>query len=77
MFGGAALTVPLGSMNAILGLAVGAGTIVGLQNYPANIGSWGASVAGFIFVVYVLAFRREAVGEITRLFKSKGRFQSF
>jgi branched-chain amino acid transport system permease protein len=77
IFGGAALTILLGSTSAIPGPAFGAGTIVGLQNYPANIGSWGDIVAGLIFVVYVLAFRRKAVGEITHLFKSKGRSQSF
>jgi branched-chain amino acid transport system permease protein len=51
---------------------VGAGTVVGLQNYLANIGSWSTIATGFIFVVCVLAFRRGVVGEITHFFKNKG-----
>ena len=58
-------------MGTILGPVVGAGIVVGLQNYLANIGSWSTIATGFIFVICVLAFRRGVVGEITAHFKNK------
>jgi branched-chain amino acid transport system permease protein len=61
----------LGGMGTILGPVVGAGIVVGLQNYLANIGSWSTIATGFIFVVCVLAFRRGVVGEITAYYKNK------
>jgi len=61
----------LGGMGTILGPAVGAGIVVSLQNYLANIGSWSTIATGFIFVICVLAFRRGVVGEISAFFKSK------
>lgn len=61
----------LGGMGTILGPVVGAGIVVGLQNYLANIGSWSTIATGFIFVICVLAFRRGVVGEIAAHFKNK------
>ncbi len=72
MSGEVVLMTLLGGMGTILGPVVGAGIVVGLQNYLANIGSWSTIATGVIFVVCVLAFRRGVVGEITHFFKSKG-----
>jgi branched-chain amino acid transport system permease protein len=71
MSGEVVLMTLLGGMGTILGPVVGAGIVVGLQNYLANIGSWSTIATGFIFVVCVLAFRRGVVGEIAAHFKSK------
>ena len=72
MSGEVVLMTLLGGMGTILGPVVGAGIVVGLQNYLANIGSWSTIATGFIFVICVLAFRRGVVGEIIHFFKSKG-----
>ena len=71
MSGEVVLMTLLGGMGTILGPVVGAGIVVGLQNYLANIGSWSTIATGFIFVICVLAFRRGVVGEIVHLFKNK------
>jgi branched-chain amino acid transport system permease protein len=71
MSGEVVLMTLLGGMGTILGPVVGAGIVVGLQNYLANIGSWSTIATGFIFVICVLAFRRGVVGEIIHLFKSR------
>jgi branched-chain amino acid transport system permease protein len=71
MSGEVVLMTLLGGMGTILGPVVGAGIVVGLQNYLANIGSWSTIATGFIFVVCVLAFRRGVVGEIAAYFKNK------
>ncbi|WP_062306953.1 branched-chain amino acid ABC transporter permease [Polynucleobacter sinensis] len=71
MSGEVVLMTLLGGMGTILGPVVGAGIVVGLQNYLANIGSWSTIATGFIFVICVLAFRRGVVGEIIHLFKNK------
>ena len=71
MSGEVVLMTLLGGMGTILGPVVGAGIVVGLQNYLANIGSWSTIATGFIFVICVLAFRRGVVGEISAFFKSK------
>ncbi|QWE24707.1 branched-chain amino acid ABC transporter permease [Polynucleobacter sp. AP-Elch-400A-B2] len=71
MSGEVVLMTLLGGMGTILGPVVGAGIVVGLQNYLANIGSWSTIATGFIFVICVLAFRRGVVGEITHFFKNK------
>jgi branched-chain amino acid transport system permease protein len=71
MSGEVVLMTLLGGMGTILGPVVGAGIVVGLQNYLANIGSWSTIATGFIFVICVLAFRRGVVGEIIHFFKNK------
>jgi branched-chain amino acid transport system permease protein len=71
MSGEVVLMTLLGGMGTILGPVVGAGIVVGLQNYLANIGSWSTIATGFIFVICVLAFRRGVVGEILAHFKIK------
>ena len=71
MSGEVVLMTLLGGMGTILGPVVGAGIVVGLQNYLANIGSWSTIATGFIFVICVLAFRRGVVGEIVAHYKNK------
>ncbi|MBU3578970.1 branched-chain amino acid ABC transporter permease [Polynucleobacter sp. 73C-SIWE] len=71
MSGEVVLMTLLGGMGTILGPVVGAGIVVGLQNYLANIGSWSTIATGFIFVICVLAFRRGVVGEIVAYYKNK------
>lgn len=71
MSGEVVLMTLLGGMGTILGPVVGAGIVVGLQNYLANIGSWSTIATGFIFVICVLAFRRGVVGEIAAFYKNK------
>ena len=71
MSGEVVLMTLLGGMGTILGPVVGAGIVVGLQNYLANIGSWSTIATGFIFVICVLAFRRGVVGEVAAYYKNK------
>ena len=73
MSGEVVLMTLLGGMGTILGPVVGAGIVVGLQNYLANIGSWSTIATGFIFVICVLAFRRGVVGEIVANLKNKNQ----
>ena len=63
MSGEVVLMTILGGIGSILGPIVGAGVVIGLQNYLAGIGSFSTIVLGAIFVICVLAFRRGIVGE--------------
>lgn len=63
MSGEVVLMTILGGIGTILGPVIGAGVVIGLQNYLAGIGSFSTIVLGAIFVVCVLAFRRGLVGE--------------
>ena len=55
----------LGGMGTFAGPAVGAATIIGLQNYLADrVGSWVTVIIGATFVFCVLLFRRGIVGEL-------------
>ncbi|MBN9407135.1 MAG: branched-chain amino acid ABC transporter permease [Burkholderiales bacterium] len=69
MSGEVVLMTLLGGMGTIFGPVVGAATIVTMQNYLAELGSWVTVVQGAIFVVCVLLFRRGIVGEIGNLIK--------
>lgn len=64
MSGEVVLMTLLGGMGTILGPALGAGIIVAMQNYLADLGSWVTIIMGLTFVVCVLVFRRGIVGEI-------------
>lgn len=64
MSGEVVLMTLLGGMGTILGPALGAGIIVTMQNYLADLGSWVTTIMGVTFVVCVLLFRRGIVGEI-------------
>ncbi len=58
----------LGGMGTIVGPAVGALTIVTLENQLADkVGPWVTVIMGVIFVVCVLSFRRGIVGELLAL----------
>lgn len=64
MSGEVVLMTLLGGMGTILGPALGAGIIIAMQNYLADLGSWVTIIMGTTFVVCVLLFRRGIVGEI-------------
>jgi branched-chain amino acid transport system permease protein len=59
----------LGGLGTVFGPVVGALTVVSMENYLAQLGSWVTVVQGAIFVVCVLAFRRGILGELARLIK--------
>jgi hypothetical protein len=57
----------LGGVGTMLGPVVGAGLVVGIQNYFAELGAWVTMIQGAIFVVVVMVFRRGIVGELIPL----------
>ena len=68
MSGEVVLMTLLGGLGTLLGPAVGALTIVTLENELADkVGPWVTVIMGTIFVVCVLAFRRGLVGELLAL----------
>jgi branched-chain amino acid transport system permease protein len=71
MSGEVVLMTILGGIGTLLGPIVGAGLVIGLQNYLAGIGSFSTIVLGAIFVVCVLAFRRGIVGEWLAYFERR------
>jgi branched-chain amino acid transport system permease protein len=71
MSGEVVLMSLLGGLGTIFGPVVGAVTIIAMQNYLAQLGSWVTIVQGVIFVICVLAFRRGIVGEFARLIKKQ------
>jgi branched-chain amino acid transport system permease protein len=72
MSGEIVLMTLLGGMGTLFGPIVGAGVVVGLQNYGAELGQWVTVLTGTIFVLCVLAFRRGIVGELTALIRRSG-----
>jgi branched-chain amino acid transport system permease protein len=64
MSGEVVLMTLVGGMGTILGPALGAGVIVTMQNYLADLGSSVTIIMGATFVVCVLVFRKGVVGEI-------------
>jgi branched-chain amino acid transport system permease protein len=64
MSGEVVLMTLVGGMGTVFGPVVGAGIIIGMQNYLAGLGEWVLVVQGAIFVVVVMLFRRGIVGEI-------------
>jgi branched-chain amino acid transport system permease protein len=72
MSGEIVLMTLLGGMGTVFGPIVGAGVVVGLQNYGAELGQWVTVLTGVIFVICVLAFRRGIVGELAALIKRSG-----
>ena len=55
----------LGGLGTFAGPALGAVTIIGLQNFLADqVGSWINVIIGVIFVLCVVAFRRGFIGEL-------------
>ena len=64
MSGDVVLMTLIGGMGTIFGPVFGAGVVVTMQNYLAELGSWVTVVQGAIFVIVVLLFRRGIIGEI-------------
>ena len=71
MSGEVVLMTLLGGLGTVFGPAIGAVTVVSLQNYLSSgpLSAWVPVVMGSIFVVCVLMFRRGIVGELRRLMK--------
>jgi branched-chain amino acid transport system permease protein len=53
----------IGGLGTMLGPIVGAFTLVAMENYFAEFGSWVTITQGAVFVLCVLAFRKGIVGE--------------
>jgi branched-chain amino acid transport system permease protein len=54
----------IGGLGTMLGPVVGAFTLVAMENYFAEFGSWVTISQGAVFVLCVLAFRKGIVGEL-------------
>jgi branched-chain amino acid transport system permease protein len=54
----------IGGLGTMLGPLVGAFTLVAMENYFAEFGSWVTISQGAVFVLCVLAFRKGIVGEL-------------
>jgi len=66
MSGEVVLMTLLGGLGTVFGPAVGAFTIVAMENELADkVGSWVTVIMGCMFVICVLAFRKGIVGEFT------------
>jgi branched-chain amino acid transport system permease protein len=64
MSGEVVLMTLVGGLGTIFGPVIGAGVIITMQNYLAQLGAWVTVVQGVIFVACVLAFRRGIIGEL-------------
>jgi branched-chain amino acid transport system permease protein len=71
MSGEVVLMTLVGGLGTVFGPLVGAGVIVAMQNYLAEMGAWVTVIQGVIFVICVLAFRRGLVGELANWLKVK------
>ena len=65
--GDVVLMALLGGMHTVLGPAIGAAVVVGLQYYLDAFGGWVTLVTGLIFIVCVLSFRSGIVGAVAAL----------
>ncbi|GGC48299.1 branched-chain amino acid ABC transporter permease [Siccirubricoccus deserti] len=71
MSGEVVLMTLVGGLGTVFGPVIGAGIIVAMQNYLAEMGAWVTVIQGIIFVICVMAFRRGVVGEVAALLKVK------
>jgi len=71
MSGEVVLMTLVGGLGTVFGPVIGAGIIVAMQNYLAEMGAWVTVIQGVIFVICVMAFRRGVVGEVANLLKVK------
>lgn len=72
MSGQVVLMTIVGGLGTVLGPAIGALTIVSLENQLADrVGSWVTVIMGFVFVVCVLLFRKGMVGEVNAWWSSR------
>jgi branched-chain amino acid transport system permease protein len=69
MSGEVVLMTLLGGLGTVFGPVAGAFTVITLEHYLAQYGSWVTVVQGVIFVVCVLTFRRGIIGELGRVLK--------
>jgi branched-chain amino acid transport system permease protein len=69
MSGEVVLMTLLGGLGTVFGPVVGALSIITLEHYLAQLGSWFTISQGVIFVLCVLTFRRGIVGELGRLLR--------
>jgi branched-chain amino acid transport system permease protein len=69
MSGEVVLMTLLGGLGTVFGPVVGALSIITLEHYLAQLGSWFTIAQGVIFVLCVLTFRRGIVGELGRLLR--------
>lgn len=70
--GDVVLMALLGGMHSVLGPALGAALVVGLQYYLDAFGGWVTVVTGSIFMVCVLSFRSGIAGALSRLTAPRG-----
>lgn len=71
MSGEVVLMTLIGGMGTIFGPIIGAGVIVAMQNYLANLGSLVLIVQGLVFIVCVLTFREGIVGVLAKWLKTR------
>jgi len=71
MSGEVVLMTLVGGMGTIFGPVVGAITIITMESYLAELGSWFTITQGAIFVVCVLAFRKGIIGELEAWLKRR------
>jgi branched-chain amino acid transport system permease protein len=69
MSGEVVLMTLLGGLGTLFGPIVGAGIVIAMESYLAQLGAWVTIAQGTIFVICVLAFRRGIVGEIANFIK--------
>jgi len=70
MSGEVVLMTLVGGMSTVLGPVIGAATLIGMESYFAEAGSWVVVAQGVIFVFCVLALRQGVYGEILKLLRS-------
>lgn len=71
MSGEVVLMSLIGGMGTIFGPLVGAGIVVAMQNYLANLGSLVLIVQGLVFIICVLIFREGIVGVVAKWLKTR------
>ena len=67
MSGEAILMTLVGGLGTLLGPIAGAVTIVAMQNYLSDMGSWVTIIQGFVFIFCVLVLRDGVAGFLTRM----------
>ncbi len=67
--GDVVLMALLGGMQTVLGPAIGAAIVIGLQHYLDTFGAWVTLITGVIFMVCVMSFRGGVAGALASQFK--------
>ena len=67
--GDVVLMALLGGMQTVLGPAIGAAIVTGLQHYLDAFGAWVTLITGVIFMVCVMSFRGGVAGALASRFK--------